>query len=297
MNSTYKTVIFGEVLYDCFPDGNRVLGGAPFNVAWHCQAFGLNPFFISRVGKDKNGDEIINKMKQWGMQTQGVQVDEEHPTGIVEVTISDNEPSYYIREDSAWDFIESIDLSSLDGDFLLYHGSLALRNLINQKLLDSIICNNNPSVFTDINLRNPWWDKEYIDKILIRSDYAKLNEDELFKISGKEKPVKKLMADLVQDKKLQMLIVTRGEKGAIIMDAEQNIYEDVPAKNSKFVDTVGAGDAFSSIFLVGYHYGWSTQQKLSRALDFANSIVGIKGATIEDNEFYKPFIEKWQIPV
>ena len=32
--------VFGEVLYDQFPDGRRILGGAPFNVAWHLAAFG-----------------------------------------------------------------------------------------------------------------------------------------------------------------------------------------------------------------------------------------------------------------
>ncbi len=26
-----RPLIFGEVLFDCFPDGIRVLGGAPFN--------------------------------------------------------------------------------------------------------------------------------------------------------------------------------------------------------------------------------------------------------------------------
>ena len=39
-----RPVVFGEVLFDCFPDGSRVLGGAPFNVAWHCQAFWLATF-------------------------------------------------------------------------------------------------------------------------------------------------------------------------------------------------------------------------------------------------------------
>ena len=47
--------IFGEVLYDHFPDGQRVLGGAPFNVAWHLQAFGQAPRFVSRVGHDAEG--------------------------------------------------------------------------------------------------------------------------------------------------------------------------------------------------------------------------------------------------
>ncbi|MGD9171680.1 MAG: carbohydrate kinase, partial [Candidatus Thiodiazotropha sp.] len=39
MNKT-AIAIFGEVLFDCFPTGEQVLGGAPFNVAWHLQAFG-----------------------------------------------------------------------------------------------------------------------------------------------------------------------------------------------------------------------------------------------------------------
>ncbi len=33
-------VVFGEVLFDCFPSGEKLLGGAPFNVAYHLQALG-----------------------------------------------------------------------------------------------------------------------------------------------------------------------------------------------------------------------------------------------------------------
>ena len=53
-----RPVIFGEVLFDHFPDGARVLGGAPFNVAWHLQAFGSAPLFVSRVGNDPAGREV-----------------------------------------------------------------------------------------------------------------------------------------------------------------------------------------------------------------------------------------------
>ena len=34
--------VFGEVLFDQFPDGANVLGGAPFNVAWHLKALNLS---------------------------------------------------------------------------------------------------------------------------------------------------------------------------------------------------------------------------------------------------------------
>ena len=62
-----RPVIFGEVLFDHFPDGARVLGGAPFNVAWHLQAFGLAPLFISRVGDDPAGREVRQAMADWGI--------------------------------------------------------------------------------------------------------------------------------------------------------------------------------------------------------------------------------------
>jgi fructokinase len=60
-----RPVIFGEVLFDCFPDGSQVLGGAPFNVAWHLQAFGAAPLLISRIGEDTLGQSIATAMQKW----------------------------------------------------------------------------------------------------------------------------------------------------------------------------------------------------------------------------------------
>lgn len=70
-----SVIIFGEVLFDCFPDGNVILGGAPFNVAWNLQAFGLSPLFISRIGDDSYGITIKEAMQNWGMDLRGLQLD------------------------------------------------------------------------------------------------------------------------------------------------------------------------------------------------------------------------------
>ncbi|MGB5338517.1 MAG: PfkB family carbohydrate kinase, partial [Gammaproteobacteria bacterium] len=94
--------IFGEVLFDHFPDGKHVLGGAPFNVAWHLQAFGLTPRFISRVGADAEGESVLAAMRDWGMDTQAVQIDAQRPTGRVSVQIVDDEPAYDIVADCAY---------------------------------------------------------------------------------------------------------------------------------------------------------------------------------------------------
>ncbi len=65
-----RLCIFGEVLFDHFADGTRVLGGAPFNVAWHLQAFGQAPWFISRTGNDPDGEAVRAAMRDWGMDTE-----------------------------------------------------------------------------------------------------------------------------------------------------------------------------------------------------------------------------------
>ena len=84
-----RPVIFGEVLFDRFPDGSTVLGGAPFNVAWNLKALGLDPLLVSRVGRDDLGADILAAMSEWGLDTAGVQTDAGHPTGTVEVTLED----------------------------------------------------------------------------------------------------------------------------------------------------------------------------------------------------------------
>ena len=110
-----QVCVFGEVLFDHFPDGSRVLGGAPFNVAWHLQAFGQSPAFISRIGNDPEGDTIRRAMQAWGMRTDSLQIDTKHPTGRVMVELVDGEPAYDIVRPSAWDAIEAQDRRPVEG--------------------------------------------------------------------------------------------------------------------------------------------------------------------------------------
>ena len=166
MSNQFPPVIFGEVLYDCFPDGSRVLGGAPFNVAWHCQAFGLQPLFISRVGDDSPGKNILSAMLGWEMNTAGLQIDSEHATGRVNVSFNDNEPCYDIVENSAWDFISSQELPELNKESVLYHGSLALRNPVSAECLEKIKQHISSAIFVDINIRTPWWNRTLITNIM-----------------------------------------------------------------------------------------------------------------------------------
>lgn len=285
--------VFGEVLFDHFPDGKRVLGGAPFNVAWHLQAFGLSPAFISRVGKDSEGEAILDAMEKWGMQTEGLQIDDQHPTGRVTVEFVDGEPAYDIVRPSAWDAIGTKPVSN--GCSMLYHGTLALRDQVSRTALEAIRSNTKGPVFVDVNLRSPWWDRESVLSQLVPANWVKLNSDELALLLPSGHSDADGALEFIERHHLDGVILTHGGEGAEILTAKGEHVHARPETGIAIVDTVGAGDAFASVMLLGLASDWPLQQMLERAQSFASRIVGRRGATVSDPAFYRPFIESWHL--
>jgi fructokinase len=288
--------IFGEVLFDHFPDGSRVLGGAPFNVAWHLQAFGLAPRFISRVGADAEGEAVLEAMREWGMDTQYVQRDEQRPTGRVSVTINTGEPSYDIVTDSAWDAIELRQGQVPDGA-LLYHGSLAVRAPVSRATLQALLRQAAAGrIFLDVNLRPPWWERDAVMSMIGTANWVKLNHDELDTLAPGTGDRDVQARAFLAANRLQGMILTLGSAGARAFTGAGGYCEARPEDNVTLVDTVGAGDAFTAVCILGISSGWPLQLTLERAQQFASRIVGQRGATVSDPDFYQPLREAWNLP-
>jgi fructokinase len=288
----HHLTVFGEVLFDCFPSGERVLGGAPFNVAWHLQAFGQQPLFVSRVGKDEAGKVISSAMGAWGMDTVGLQHDALHATGQVQVSLNQGEPSYDIVDGVAYDFIDAQQLDSPPCR-MLYHGSLGLRNEVSRKALEHLKQTLTPVVFMDVNLRAPWWQREQVLEWVRQADWVKLNEEELALLQGRDRDVESHAAAFLRQYQLEGLVVTRGAKGASLLMRDQASVEVAPVAALQVVDTVGAGDALASVLLLGLNLGWPMSLSLERAQHFASAVVGQRGATVDQPEFYHPFLKAW----
>lgn len=288
-----RLCIFGEVLFDHFPDGKRVLGGAPFNVAWHLQAFAQAPYFISRVGDDAEGEFVRNAMRDWGMDIEGLQTDAERATGRVSVKFDNGEPSYDIVENCAYDAIDTPRDSPTCG--LLYHGSLALRNTLSNETAAGLRKAHSGTVFVDVNLRPPWWQREQVLTMLREADWVKLNIDELDLLYPSAGDSTTRLSAFLDEFGLQGAVLTRGAEGAEAMTVNGEYAVIEPEKTIKVVDTVGAGDAFASVVILGLNQGWPLSLSLQRAQQFASKIVGNRGATISDPGFYQPFITAWQL--
>ena len=92
---------------------------------------------------------------------------------------------------------------------------------------------------------------------------------------------------------LEIITVTQGAKGAILFQPQQDPILAKPQPGGPVVDTVGAGDALSSVLLLGLLKGWPHHQALIRAQQLARAIVAQQGAIATDPTFYQDFLEDW----
>jgi len=288
-------LIFGEVLFDCFPDGQEVLGGAPFNVAWNLQAFGMSPLLVSRVGDDNLGRRIRNKMKTWNMTTGCLQLDSSYPTGKVDIELLSGEPRFTILSDQAYDYIMPFSSDLKNKPPFIYHGSLALRNHISRSTLSTLKQEYQCPVFVDVNLRSPWWNVERVHTLVADAAWLKLNLTELDILFPGGGSLEERCRQLLERFNLEAVFVTLGEKGAVALDRDKNLTTSEPQENIAIMDTVGAGDAFSSVLLLGLMHGWPLPTSLQRSQEFASAVVGQRGAITHDKKFYTTFSAKWDL--
>jgi fructokinase len=230
-------------------------------------------------------------MEAWGLATDDLQTDPQRPTGRVAVSFNDGEPAYDIVADCAYDNIEPIAVPSCR---LLYHGSLATRAAGSAGALRQLRASGPQTVFVDVNLRPPWWQAGAVQELLRGAHWVKLNSDELALLAGAATSADPA-GDFLRRYGLRGLLVTRGARGAELLLANGERIQVAPAANNEVVDTVGAGDAFAAVMLLGLLNDWDLPVVLERAQQFAGALVGRRGATVDDRAFYRNFSRQWQL--
>ena len=246
-----NVICFGEVLWDLLP-GAKVAGGAPMNVAYHLNNFGVKASMVSRVGTDDLGRELLNFLQKKGVNTHLIQQDERIPTGIVNIVLDPNgSPSYEIVQPAAWDFIqlnEQLLAAAAQSDVLVF-GSLATRHATSRNTLLQLLDRAKMKVF-DVNLRPPFYRQEALEKLLEKANIVKMNDEELDIISawyGSEKDEYQKLEAVKSRFDLTAVLLTKGKDGALYLD-DQGSYEQ-PGFPVKVKDTIGSGDSFLAAFL------------------------------------------------
>jgi fructokinase len=303
------TVVFGEALVDDFKT-EQVVGGAPFNVARHLAAFMAPQLMLTRIGDDQNGITVRAEFERFAMSQRGLQVDKMEETGRVVVERGEKGHRFVILPEQAYDFIDAgqaiAALAGVDAQ-IIYFGTLVQRTAHAREALYAVLDACKATRYLDLNLRPGQTDQPSVLRSLDAADILKVNEEELQALFAwyfgidpagpalAPEEVRAACGALLQKFKLEALIVTLGHRGSVYFDAQgqEILTRDTPAPPF-IIDTVGAGDAFSAIFLLGRMRGWPLAQTLARANEFAGAICAITGAVPQDLGFYDKWVGRWQ---
>lgn len=286
LSSKKSIVCFGEVLWDILPT-HKVAGGAPMNVAFHANNFGLPSQLISSVGNDELGKELLVFLKAKGITTDLIDTNYSYPTSTVPVILDEKgSASYQILEPVAWDFLYENNKinNAVSSATLLLFGSLVCRNENNEKILSQLISKASKTVF-DVNLRPPFYTPELIATLLQMADVVKVNDEELAIIINwyKEKGnLQRQMRFLAEKFGIETLIMTNGKKGAYCMHNNKLYNHNGFPVDVK--DTIGSGDSFLAAFLFKMLKGSDWQQCLEFACATGALVAMQSGGTPEINE-------------
>ena len=77
----------------------------------------------------------------------------------------------------------------------------------------------------------------------------------------------------------KLVIITRGEKGAVAVNGNEVIENDIQ-KNLKIIDLTGAGDLFAAGFLHGYINKLSTKECLKKGTEMSSKVIQQIGARL-----------------
>ena len=284
MSKEIKAVCFGEVLWDVFPDEERI-GGAPLNVASRLAGMGIKTEMISKVGKDERGKELLSYLRSNNVEVRNIAEDDQYPTGVVKVNLSKNgSATYEIAYPSAWDKIgltEEI-LKGISLADLFIFGSLVCRDGVSRKNLFELLPKAKYKVL-DFNLRPPHYSKELLLELIVHADFIKFNDDELFEMAellgSSYNSLEQNLHFIAERSSARTICVTKGRHGAVLL-REGKLYYNSGYK-IKVKDTVGAGDSFLASLIAKLFQQETPQEALDFACAVGALVAGKEGANPE----------------
>ena len=275
----------GEALIDLLPledsDGKTIYlpcnGGSIYNTCIAMARLGSNVGFFGGISTDFFGQSI-----QKGLQECSVNdfyfILSDRPSTVAFVKLDGADPEYiFLDENSAGRLIQKDNIPEIKDDIgVLHFGSISLIHepaaatyeyLAKKESLNRVISldpNIRPSQVSNATLY-----LERLERMIDYADIVKVSIEDLDWISPNLSPEAIAMSWLKRDVKI--VVVTKGQYGASAFSAHGKI--DVPAKNVKVSDTIGAGDTF----MAGLLNSLATKNKLSR-----NEISRIDANDIKD---------------
>ena len=214
-------------------------GGKGANQAVAVAKQGVQVSMLGRVGSDSFGPTLTNNLQQNHVDTTYVLTDKS-ATGTAIIVVDTNGQNSIVLSPGANGKVTMADVNAFsfqDADMLLLQFEIPLKTVIHAA---SLARQNGLRV-----ILNPAPARPIPDSLLADVDVLVPNESELqllIDVPVTDAVSAETAAKLLLEKGVQTVIVTLGEKGALLVTAKQT--QLVPSFKVEVVDTTAAGDAF-----------------------------------------------------
>lgn len=253
---------------------NLLLGGAA-NVANNILSLGGKVFITGTIGRDEMGRVLIHNLREKGVNTEGIVVEEDRPTTVKTRVIAHNQQ--VVRFDRE---IKS-DISPKTSSLILEYVKSRLpeikaiilsdycKGVITQDLIKKLLKLTGSNVFIAVDPKVGHFDyyrgvsfmTPNINEASFGSGIEIIDERTLIK-AGKLL-LKKLTCEAV--------LITRGEEGMTLFERENGQVTHIPTFAREVYDVTGAGDTVISTFTLCYSAG----AEMRDAAVFANHAAGV----------------------
>lgn len=261
-------VSHGDIILDKVYDGDLNLikedgGGSNWNTLYNLAYMGENCYAIGSCGNDEEGRIALNSLKKCGVNTDYIQVDN-ISTDVMNIIIPNSElgddtiiHSWYspITNERTLEFRNNLPINLPDE--LSSKEVFVLLDKFEKINLDFLNNIKNKKVCLDIGHYRfiEHFSKQYLTEFFKNANLVQLNNnvcDLLF-----ERLQVKNEFELFDLLHLDLLVVTKGKKGASFIFKEDNEFKCIdqsPEVIAKVLDSCGAGDAFFSTVIKEYAY-------------------------------------------
>jgi 2-dehydro-3-deoxygluconokinase len=254
-------------------------GGDSSNMIIAAARSGARAAYVTRVGDDEFGRMFLELWKRESVDTQGVVVDREAPTGVYFVTHGPQGHAFsYLRAGSAASRMRPADLpKDLLAKASCVHAS-GISMAISASATDTVLAafeaarSNGAKVSFDSNLRLKLWPlaraRALIGAAAAMADYFFPSIEDARELSGVEGVDANL--DWAHGLGAKTVFLKLGAEGVAVSDGAKR--ERIPGIKLKVVDATGAGDCFCGAALARLGAGDSVRD----AARYANAAAALK---------------------
>ena len=253
-------------------------GGDTSNTAISIARQGMSVGFISKVGKDQFGWELLELWKREKVDYSHVSIHPEAPTGIYFVTHdADGHHFTYYRSGSAACQMTPLDLPKDDlSQTRILHLS-AITQAISVSSCETAFAaifqarKNGVKVSYDTNLRLKLWSldraRDVINRTVPMCDVIMPSLEEATSLTGLVDPEE--ITDYFFELGAKLVVLKQGSHGALVSDGKENL--NIPGHKVKAIDATGAGDTFDGAFLSE----WIRKDDPFSAAEYANAAAAL----------------------